>query len=176
MSWPYTHLLINHFPVVLSVFALAVTVLALLLRHRALWLTAMGDARGGWPFRLSRLFHRKPGRSRPQRSVVYPERHDRRARRCCYLGAVGDSPRRCLHRVLLVEIREETGRGVPWMDASGRCDRVSFGRQHCGTHCISRRKDHPRVTGTSAQGCSCRSSARRCRGAKGFHGTLVRAV
>jgi uncharacterized membrane protein len=42
MSWPYTHLLINHFPVVLSVFALAVTILALVLRHRALWLTAMG--------------------------------------------------------------------------------------------------------------------------------------
>jgi uncharacterized membrane protein len=42
MTWPYVHLLINHFPVVLTVFALAVTVLALLLKHRALWLTAMG--------------------------------------------------------------------------------------------------------------------------------------
>jgi uncharacterized membrane protein len=42
MSWPYAHLLINHFPVVLSISALAVTVLALILRRRGLWLTAMG--------------------------------------------------------------------------------------------------------------------------------------
>ena len=42
MSWPYAHLLINHFPVVLSVSALAVAILALLLKYRGLWLTAMG--------------------------------------------------------------------------------------------------------------------------------------
>jgi uncharacterized membrane protein len=42
MSWPYIHLLINHFPVVLSVAALAATILALLLGRRGLWLTAMG--------------------------------------------------------------------------------------------------------------------------------------
>ncbi len=42
MSWPYMHLLINHFPVVLSISALAVTVLALILGRRGLWLTAMG--------------------------------------------------------------------------------------------------------------------------------------
>src|ERR1700755_41506 len=42
LSWPYAHLLINHFPVVLSVSALAVTLLALILRRRGLWLTAMG--------------------------------------------------------------------------------------------------------------------------------------
>ncbi len=42
ISWPYAHLLLNHFPVVLSVCALAVTVLALLLKRRELWLTAMG--------------------------------------------------------------------------------------------------------------------------------------
>lgn len=42
LSWPYVHLIINHFPVVLSVSALAVTVLALVLRRRGLWLTAMG--------------------------------------------------------------------------------------------------------------------------------------
>ena len=42
LSWPYTHLLINHFPVVLSISALAVTVLALILGRRGLWLTAMG--------------------------------------------------------------------------------------------------------------------------------------
>jgi len=35
-------LIINHFPVVLSVAALAVTALALLLGRRGLWLTAMG--------------------------------------------------------------------------------------------------------------------------------------
>jgi uncharacterized membrane protein len=42
LSWPYTHLLINHFPVVLSISALAVSILALLLGRRGLWLTAMG--------------------------------------------------------------------------------------------------------------------------------------
>src|SRR5216110_3087295 len=42
LSWPYAHLVINHFPVVLSISGLAVTVLALLLGRRGLWLTAMG--------------------------------------------------------------------------------------------------------------------------------------
>lgn len=42
LSWPYAHLMLNHFPVVLSVSALAVTVLALILGKRGLWLTAMG--------------------------------------------------------------------------------------------------------------------------------------
>jgi len=42
MSWPYAHLVINHFPVVLSISALAVIILALLLGRRGLWLTAMG--------------------------------------------------------------------------------------------------------------------------------------
>jgi len=42
MSWPYIHLLINHFPVVLSVAALGVAILALLINSRGLWLTAMG--------------------------------------------------------------------------------------------------------------------------------------
>ena len=42
MSWPYAHLLINHFPVVLSVCALGATFLAVLLRHRGLWQAAMG--------------------------------------------------------------------------------------------------------------------------------------
>jgi uncharacterized membrane protein len=42
MSWPYLHLLINHFPVVLSAAALSVVILALLLNRRGLWLTAMG--------------------------------------------------------------------------------------------------------------------------------------
>src|SRR6266550_6730714 len=41
LSWPYAHLLINHFPVVLSISALAASVLALLLGRRGLWLTAM---------------------------------------------------------------------------------------------------------------------------------------
>ena len=41
LSWPYAHILINHFPVVLSIAALAVTVLALILGRRGLWLTAM---------------------------------------------------------------------------------------------------------------------------------------
>lgn len=42
LSWPYAHLMLNHFPVVLSVAALAVTVLALILGKRGLWQTAMG--------------------------------------------------------------------------------------------------------------------------------------
>jgi hypothetical protein len=50
LSWPYAHLLINHFPVVLSVSALAVAVLALLLGRRGLWLTAMGALTGAGAF------------------------------------------------------------------------------------------------------------------------------
>jgi uncharacterized membrane protein len=50
LSWPYAHLIINHFPVVLSVCALAVTVLALLLGRRGLWLTAMGALTGAGLF------------------------------------------------------------------------------------------------------------------------------
>jgi uncharacterized membrane protein len=42
LTWPYVHLLLNHFPVVLSVSALVVTLLALVLKRRGLWLTAMG--------------------------------------------------------------------------------------------------------------------------------------
>jgi uncharacterized membrane protein len=42
ISWPYAHLLINHFPVVLSVCALAAALLALILGRRGLWLAAMG--------------------------------------------------------------------------------------------------------------------------------------
>ena len=42
MSWPYLHLLINHFPVVLSGAALSVAILALILNRRGLWLTTMG--------------------------------------------------------------------------------------------------------------------------------------
>ncbi len=42
MSWPYAHLLINHFPVVLSVSAFGATLLALLLKRRELWQAAMG--------------------------------------------------------------------------------------------------------------------------------------
>jgi uncharacterized membrane protein len=41
ISWPYAHLLLNHFPVVLSVSGLAVAVLALLLNRRGLWQGAM---------------------------------------------------------------------------------------------------------------------------------------
>ncbi|HUQ98329.1 MAG TPA: hypothetical protein VM166_02680 [Gemmatimonadaceae bacterium] len=42
MSWPYAHLLINHFPVVLSVCALGASFLALILRQKGLWQAAMG--------------------------------------------------------------------------------------------------------------------------------------
>ncbi len=43
ISWPYAHLLINHFPVVLSVAGLSAVILALILNRRGLWLTAMGS-------------------------------------------------------------------------------------------------------------------------------------
>jgi uncharacterized membrane protein len=42
ISWPYAHLLINHFPVVLSVSGLGVAILAVIVNRRGLWLTAMG--------------------------------------------------------------------------------------------------------------------------------------
>jgi uncharacterized membrane protein len=43
ISWPYAHLLLNHFPVVLSVCALGAAVLALLSNRRGLWQAAMGS-------------------------------------------------------------------------------------------------------------------------------------
>jgi uncharacterized membrane protein len=50
ISWPYAHLLINHFPVVMSVAALSVAILALLFNRRGLWLTAMGALTAGGVF------------------------------------------------------------------------------------------------------------------------------
>jgi len=43
ITWPYTHLLINHFPVVLSFVALVTAILAIVLGRRGLWLTAMAS-------------------------------------------------------------------------------------------------------------------------------------
>jgi len=42
LTWPYVHLLINHFPVVLTTMGLAAAVGALALGRRGLWLYAMG--------------------------------------------------------------------------------------------------------------------------------------
>lgn len=42
LTWPYAHLLINHFPVVLATMGLAAAIGAVLLRRRGLWLYAMG--------------------------------------------------------------------------------------------------------------------------------------
>jgi len=42
LTWPYTHLLINHFPIVLVTMALVAALGGLLLRRRGLWLYAMG--------------------------------------------------------------------------------------------------------------------------------------
>ena len=42
ITWPYAHILINHFPVVLSFVALGIAILALVMGRRGLWLTAMG--------------------------------------------------------------------------------------------------------------------------------------
>jgi uncharacterized membrane protein len=50
ISWPYAHLLINHFPVVLSVTGFAVAILALISGRRVLWLTAMGALTGAGIF------------------------------------------------------------------------------------------------------------------------------
>ncbi len=41
-TWPYIHLLINHFPVVLSVVGLGAAVIALVVDRRGIWLYAMG--------------------------------------------------------------------------------------------------------------------------------------
>ena len=41
MNWPYTHTLINHFPIVLTVVGSAVLLLALFVRRRGLWLYAL---------------------------------------------------------------------------------------------------------------------------------------
>jgi uncharacterized membrane protein len=42
LTWPYVHLLINHFPIVLATVGLISVLGALWLRHRGLWLYAMG--------------------------------------------------------------------------------------------------------------------------------------
>ena len=42
LTWPYVHLLINHFPVVLTTMGLAAAIGAVILRRRGLWLYAMG--------------------------------------------------------------------------------------------------------------------------------------
>ena len=41
LTWPYVHLLINHFPVVLTVVALVAALAAMVSGRRALWLNAM---------------------------------------------------------------------------------------------------------------------------------------
>ena len=42
LSWPYVHLLINHFPVVLTIMGFVAALGGLTLRRRGLWLYAMG--------------------------------------------------------------------------------------------------------------------------------------
>lgn len=41
MNWPYIHTLINHFPIILMVVGTAVLILALIVRHRGVWLYAV---------------------------------------------------------------------------------------------------------------------------------------
>ena len=50
LSWPYAHLVINHFPVVLSVSGLVIALLALVLNRRAVWQVAMGALTGAGLF------------------------------------------------------------------------------------------------------------------------------
>jgi hypothetical protein len=41
MNWPYVHILINHFPIVLTVVGSGVLLLALIVRQRVVWLYAL---------------------------------------------------------------------------------------------------------------------------------------
>src|SRR5205823_4706578 len=41
MNWPYLHITINHFPIILTVVGSAVLVLALVVRRRGVWLYAL---------------------------------------------------------------------------------------------------------------------------------------
>jgi hypothetical protein len=41
MNWPYIHILINHFPIILTIVGSAVLLLALIVRQRAVWLYAL---------------------------------------------------------------------------------------------------------------------------------------
>ncbi|HEY2853906.1 MAG TPA: hypothetical protein VGJ18_13720 [Gemmatimonadaceae bacterium] len=41
MNWPYIHIMINHFPIVLCVVGCAVLLLALIVRQRTVWLYAV---------------------------------------------------------------------------------------------------------------------------------------
>ena len=41
MNWPYTHIVINHFPIILTIVGSAVLAAALIVRRRGLWLYAL---------------------------------------------------------------------------------------------------------------------------------------
>ena len=41
MNWPYIHIMINHFPIILTVVGSAVLLLALFVRQRAVWLYSL---------------------------------------------------------------------------------------------------------------------------------------
>ena len=43
MNWPYIHILINHFPIILTVVGTVGLLLALVVRQRALWLYALAS-------------------------------------------------------------------------------------------------------------------------------------
>ena len=162
ITWPYAHLLINHFPVVLSFVALAVAILALVLGRRGLWLTAMAALTLAGLFVYPVFFtgnqadHALDDPWYIKHGTI--EAHDAAASWTLWVILLV----RSIRRLLVVEISEEAGRGDSRLDAGGRCDRIHPRRQHRGAHFIPRRTDHPRITGTSAQGCSGRTSAR-CR-------------
>lgn len=42
MNWPYLHILINHFPIILTVVGTAALALAFVVKHRGVWLFALG--------------------------------------------------------------------------------------------------------------------------------------
>lgn len=41
MNWPYAHIIINHFPIILTILGFAALVLALIVRRRTVWLYAL---------------------------------------------------------------------------------------------------------------------------------------
>ena len=156
LSWPYAHLLINHFPVVLSISALAVTVLALLLGRRGLWLTAMAALTAAG-------------------ALIYPvhftgDRADHALEDPWYIHsgtieAHDDAAGIAMAVILVVALSQEARRSDSGVDAGGRGSRRSRGSRHRDLHRLPRREDHPRGAHHPNAAAAHRTSARHRRGA-----------
>ena len=153
ISWPYAHLLINHFPVVLSVSGLAIAILALVLSHRGLWQTSMGALAVAGVFIFPvHLSGDKADHALKDPWYIKPgtiEAHD-----AAYLGPLGNSPRRPIRRLFSVEIVQTTCGAAAAMDesrpGSWRCARY----QHRCAHGLARRQDHARSARAAARDAS----------------------